>query len=63
MRSYLSGRYGIVRFHGRNKETWEAKGLRSAAQRFNYYYKQGELEEWVPKIQMMAQESISVNAN
>ena len=27
----ITGRYGIVRFHGRNRETWEAKGLTSAA--------------------------------
>jgi len=28
----------LVRFHGRNKETWEKKGLVSAAERFNYLY-------------------------
>ena len=42
---------------------WEAKGLTSAAQRFDYYYKQGELEEWVPKIQMMAQNAACIAVN
>jgi uncharacterized protein YecE (DUF72 family) len=35
----------IVRFHGRNKDTWEKKGLASAAQRFNYLYSEAELRE------------------
>jgi uncharacterized protein YecE (DUF72 family) len=35
----------IVRFHGRNKETWEKKGLASAAERFNYLYSEAELRE------------------
>ena len=57
----ITGRHGMVRFHGRNKETWEAKGLTSAAQRFDYYYKQAEFEEWVPKIQMMAENADEVH--
>jgi uncharacterized protein YecE (DUF72 family) len=35
----------IVRFHGRNKETWEKKGLKSAAERFNYLYSEAELRD------------------
>jgi uncharacterized protein YecE (DUF72 family) len=35
----------IVRFHGRNKDTWEKKGLASAAERFNYLYSEVELHE------------------
>jgi uncharacterized protein YecE (DUF72 family) len=43
----------VVRFHGRNGETWEKKGL-TTAERFNYLYAEGELAEWVPKIKGMA---------
>ena len=39
----------LVRFHGRNSEMWEAKGI-SAAERFNYLYTQEELKEWVPRV-------------
>jgi uncharacterized protein YecE (DUF72 family) len=43
----------MVRFHGRNKETWERRGL-SAAQRFDYLYTGEELQEWVPMIKEIA---------
>ena len=33
----------IVRLHGRNHGTWNRKGLRSSAQRFDYDYSEGEL--------------------
>jgi len=35
----------IARFHGRNKETREKKGLASAAERFNYLYPEAELRD------------------
>jgi uncharacterized protein YecE (DUF72 family) len=35
-----------VRFHGRNAKTWNVRGG-SAADRFDYLYEDGELEEWV----------------
>lgn len=44
---------GAVRFHGRNKETWEKKGA-TVAERFNYLYREEELREWVPKINELA---------
>ena len=44
---------GLVRFHGRNRETWEKKGL-STAERFNYLYTEDELKEWVPRIRELA---------
>ena len=40
---------GLVRFHGRNRETWEKRGI-SVTERFNYLYSQEELREWVPRI-------------
>jgi uncharacterized protein YecE (DUF72 family) len=43
----------LVRFHGRNRETWEKKGV-SATERFNYLYGEEELREWVPGINELA---------
>lgn len=40
---------GLIRFHGRNREMWEKKGI-SATERFNYLYSEQELKEWVPRI-------------
>ena len=39
----------IVRFHGRNKDNWEKKGIK-ASDRFNWYYDDDELTEWVERI-------------
>jgi uncharacterized protein YecE (DUF72 family) len=43
----------VVRFHGRNRETWEKKGI-SVAERFNYLYAQDELREWLPSLSGLA---------
>jgi uncharacterized protein YecE (DUF72 family) len=51
---------GYVRFHGRNAANWEKKGIQ-AEDRFNYLYNEDELKEWVPKIQLMAQEAKEVH--
>ena len=40
---------GLVRFHGRNNETWEKKGI-GPAQRFNYLYTEDELKTWAREI-------------
>ncbi len=45
----MTSTLAVVRFHGRNRETWEKKGI-TAAERFNYLYSNKELEEWIPKI-------------
>ncbi len=37
----------LVRMHGRNAETWEKKGI-GASDRFDYLYRDEELEEWLP---------------
>jgi len=50
-----------VRFHGRNAETWEKKGI-TAAERFKYDYSKEELSEWVPRIEEMAESAESVHA-
>jgi uncharacterized protein YecE (DUF72 family) len=44
---------GLVRFHGRNRETWEKKGI-SPADRFNYLYREAELKPWADKIGKLA---------
>lgn len=43
----------LVRFHGRNRETWEKKDI-GPAERFNYRYTGEELAEWVPRIKELA---------
>jgi uncharacterized protein YecE (DUF72 family) len=50
----------VVRFHGRNAATWEAKGL-TTAERFNYLYSPQELGEWVPRVRQLAQEAEEVH--
>ena len=57
----VTGEIGMVRFHGRNRGTWEAKGLSSSAHRFDYYYTPQELEEWVPKVKMMRENASEVH--
>jgi uncharacterized protein YecE (DUF72 family) len=39
----------VVRFHGRNRENWEKKGI-TAAERFRYLYGREELEGWMPRL-------------
>ena len=46
----------LVRFHGRNAETWEAKNI-TPAERFRYLYGREELEEWAPRIRTVAEEA------
>jgi uncharacterized protein YecE (DUF72 family) len=53
--------FAMVRFHGRNKQTWEKKNL-TAAERFKYLYDRRELEDWVPRLKEMAQTSSQVHA-
>ncbi|MDO8562704.1 MAG: DUF72 domain-containing protein, partial [Candidatus Limnocylindria bacterium] len=50
----------IVRFHGRNAETWKAPGL-TAAERFDYAYSRPELEEWLPRVRDLAGEAREVH--
>lgn len=50
-----------VRFHGRNEENWEKRGI-SAAERFRYDYSPEEIEEWVPRIETLAESADTVHA-
>jgi uncharacterized protein YecE (DUF72 family) len=45
---------GVIRFHGRNREEWESG---SVQRRFRYLYSDRELEEWVPRIRRLSEES------
>jgi uncharacterized protein YecE (DUF72 family) len=51
----------LVRFHGRNAETWEKKGI-TAADRFDWYYSEQEMGEWVPALERLASETREVHA-
>jgi uncharacterized protein YecE (DUF72 family) len=53
----------VVRFHGRNAETWTKKGL-TAAERFAYDYtdQPDALEEWVPRIEALHEHDRPVHA-
>ena len=43
----------VIRFHGRNAETWEKPGL-TAAERFRYLYSEEELNDWVKPARELA---------
>jgi uncharacterized protein YecE (DUF72 family) len=49
----------IIRFHGRNAETWEKPGL-TAAERFRYLYSDDELREWVKPARELARQAKQV---
>jgi len=51
---------GLVRFHGRNTETWEKKGI-TTVERFNYLYGQEELRPWASKINELANRTEEVH--
>ncbi len=46
---------GYVRFHGRNAKKWWQH--EQAYERYDYTYKQEELQEWTPKIEQLNQET------
>jgi uncharacterized protein YecE (DUF72 family) len=50
----------VVRFHGRRAETWEARNIKTV-ERFRYLYDEGELQEWVPRVQEVARQSEQVH--
>jgi len=50
----------LVRFHGRNAENWERKGI-TAAERFAYLYPEEDLGEWVDPIQRLAERAERVH--
>ena len=51
-----TSRIGFVRFHGRNAAMWEAR-TRTSSERFDHYYEDDELDEWVPRIAELARDT------
>jgi uncharacterized protein YecE (DUF72 family) len=51
----------VVRFHGRNDDTWKKPGT-TAAERFDYLYSRPQLRAWVPKIETLAEQARTVHA-
>ncbi len=51
----------VLRLHGRNAATWEAKGLPSSSERFNYLYSDAELEGFVDPLRKLAAEARSIH--
>jgi len=56
-----SSRLAVIRFHGRNHETWDLKGVPPNV-RFRYDYSDQELQEWVPRIREMERSAGRVHA-
>lgn len=44
----------IVRLHGRNRATWNKKGLAASSGRFDYWYSADELQAMVPEVEHLA---------
>ena len=55
-----SPRLVLVRFHGRNYETWYRR-VATTGERFDYLYPPAELAQWVPAIQAAAEHGIPVH--
>lgn len=55
-----SSSLAMVRFHGRNTDTWEAK-VKKVSDRFRYLYDETQLREWVPKIRAIAEQAAEVH--
>ena len=56
-----SSKLAVVRFHGRNHQTWDLKGAPPNV-RFRYEYTGQELSEWVPRIKEMERSAGRVHA-
>ena len=57
----ITGRTGVIRFHGRNSAMWEKRGLPSSVLRFDHYYSPREMSEWVPRIRSMNERADEVH--
>lgn len=51
-----------VRFHGRNWRTWNVRGARTSAERFDWMYSEEELAEWVEPLRALAEQADEVYA-
>ena len=48
-----------VRFHGRNRDTWEGRA-KSSSERFDWYYREQELQEWTTRIHSLQEQAREV---
>jgi uncharacterized protein YecE (DUF72 family) len=60
--SAVTHRVAYVRFHGRNAQTWNIRGAKSAAERFDWLYSEEELAEWVEPFTRLADDAEEVYA-
>ena len=51
----------VVRMHGRNRDTWNKKGLATSAQRFNYDYGEAELRELAANVTALSRKAQRVH--
>lgn len=51
----------VVRLHGRNRQTWEKRGLAAASERFNYLYSDHELADLAAPIKGLAEKAQRVH--
>ena len=51
----------MVRFHGRNAESWN-KRVDSAAERHRYLYLEPELKEWIPRVKELSNRANETHA-
>ncbi len=51
-----------VRFHGRNWRTWNLKGAKTSAERFDWMYSREELRDWVDPLRELAGQAGEVYA-
>jgi len=51
----------VIRFHGRNDDTWKKPGT-TAAERFDYLYSRPQLRAWIPRIDDLAERAETVHA-
>lgn len=61
MYEVTSNKLAVIRFHGRNHETWDLKGAPPNV-RYRYDYPDTELQEWVPRIREMERSAKEVHA-
>lgn len=50
----------VVRLHGRNGQTWVAKGLTASSERFNYEYSDEEIEQLSEQVNALVERAIQV---
>lgn len=50
----------MIRFHGRNTQTWEKTGI-TTAEKFRYLYDRSELSPWVARIRELAEQAQDVH--